>query len=127
MSNSCDNMTQLKQVRARCVTLTKNKDKQVLQVLAFQKSWRSFSHITVCILALCQWRTLGGGRPGRHLPTPPPLEEAVSVLKKYFSCIICTVMVWWRFGVFWGGLRRFNGQHDGFANRSNSQTSLPRA
>ena len=44
-------MTQLKQVRARCVTLTKNKDMQVLQVLAFQKSWRSFSHITVYILA----------------------------------------------------------------------------
>ena len=36
-------------------------------------------------------------------------------------------MVWWRFKVFWGGLRRFNGQHDGYANRSNSQTSLPRA
>ena len=51
MSNSCDNMTQLKQVRARYVTLTKNKDMQVLQVLAFQNSWRSFSHLTVYILA----------------------------------------------------------------------------
>ena len=29
--------------------------------------------------------------------------------------------------MFWGGLRRFKGQHDGYANRSNSQTSLPRA
>ena len=31
------------------------------------------------------------------------------------------------FGVFWGGLGCFNGPHDGYANRSNSQTSLPRA
>ena len=31
------------------------------------------------------------------------------------------------FGVFWGVLGCFNGPHDGYANRSNSQTSLPRA
>ena len=33
---------------------------------------------------------------------------------------MCTVMVWWSLGCF-------NGPHDGYANRSNSQTSLPRA
>ena len=27
----------------------------------------------------------------------------------------------------WGGSGYFNGQHDGYANRSNSLTSLPRA
>ena len=31
------------------------------------------------------------------------------------------------FGVFWRGLGCFNGPHGGYANRSNSQTSLPRA
>ena len=30
-------------------------------------------------------------------------------------------------GVFWGGFECFDGPHDGYANRSNSQTSLPRA
>ena len=30
-------------------------------------------------------------------------------------------------GVFWCGWGCFNGPHDGYANRSNSQTSLPRA
>ena len=34
------------------------------QVIAFQKSWRSFSPITVCILAQCQCRTQGGGGGG---------------------------------------------------------------
>ena len=29
--------------------------------------------------------------------------------------------------MFWDGLVCFNGPHDGYANRSNSQTSLPRA
>ena len=31
----------------------------LIKVLAFQKSWRSFSPITVCLLS--QWRTEGGG------------------------------------------------------------------
>ena len=31
------------------------------------------------------------------------------------------------FGMVLGGLRCFNGPHDGYANRSNSKTSLPRA
>ena len=30
------------------------------------------------------------------------------------------------FGVVLGGLECFNGPHDGYANRSNSKTSLPR-
>ena len=30
------------------------------------------------------------------------------------------------FGVVLGGLGCFNGPHDGYANRSNSKTSLPR-
>ena len=62
---------------------------------------------------------------GGGADTPPP-QEAISVLKKN-SRIICTVMVWWMFGVFWGGFECFDGPHDGYANRSNSQTSLPRA
>ena len=57
---------------------------------------------------------------------PTPHEEDVSVLK-FFSRIICAVMVWWSLGCFCGGFRCFNGPHDGNANRSNSQTSLPRA
>ena len=71
------------------------------QVLAFQKSWRSFSPITVCIIAQCQCRTGGGWG---HVPLPPHEEAAVSVLKK-FCAFICTVMVWWClgcFGVVWG-------------------------
>ena len=31
------------------------------------------------------------------------------------------------FGMVLGGLGCFNGPHDGYANRSNSKTSLPRA
>ena len=38
------------------------------QVLAFQKSWRSFSPITVCIIAQCQCRT--GGEAGGMCPYP---------------------------------------------------------
>ena len=51
---------------------------------------------------------------------PHPQEEDVSVLKQFFSRIICTVMVWWSLG--WFGVF-----HDGYANRTNSQMSLPRA
>ena len=29
--------------------------------------------------------------------------------------------------MFWDGFECFNGLHDGYANRSNSQTSFPRA
>ena len=56
--------------------------------------------------------------------------EAVDFLKKEISRIICTVMVWWSFGCFGvvlGVLGCFNEPYDGYANRSNSQTSLPRA
>ena len=45
----------------------------LIQVLAFQKSWRSFSSFTVCIVAQCQCRNQGGGVAGG--------EEAVSFLK----------------------------------------------
>ena len=42
------------------------------QVLAFQKSWRSFSPITVCIIAQCQFQTGGGGGgAGGTCPHPP--------------------------------------------------------
>ena len=64
---------------------------------------------------------------------PPTLhEEDVSVVFFFFFFlrIICTVMVWWSLGCFrvvWGVLGCFNGPHDGYANRSNSQTSLLRA
>ena len=55
------------------------------QVLAFQKSWRSFSPITVCIIAQCQCQTGGGGGGGgggARAPTPHE-EAAVSVLKSF--------------------------------------------
>ena len=56
----------------------------------------------------------GGGGGGRGGTCHPP-EEAVSVL---FFAHYMSIMVWWRFGVFWGGLGCFNGPHDGYANRS---------
>ena len=37
----------------------------------------------------------------------------------------CGVLGW--SGVFLGGFEYFDGPHDGYANRSNSQTSLPQA
>ena len=50
-------------------------------------------------------------------------EEAVSVLK--------TFSAHYKYGIglveVWGGFECFDGPHDGYANRSNSQTSLPRA
>ena len=52
--------------------------------------------------------------------TPLPSEKAVSVFFSHYMSIIMTIMVW-------GGLACFNGPHDGYANRSNSHTSLPRA
>ena len=70
------------------------------QVIAFQKSWRSFSPITVCILAQCQCRTQGGGGGGGARVRPTPNEEDVSVLNNFCSGIICTVMVWWSLGSF---------------------------
>ena len=64
------------------------------QLIAFQKSWRSLSPITVCILAQCQCRTQGGGGGGGGARVRPTLnEEAVSVLNNFCSGIICTVMV----------------------------------
>ena len=64
-----------------------------LQVLAFQKSWRSFSPITVCIIAQCQCRTGGGGGGGARAPH----EEA-----NFFSHIYMYGNVLVVFGVFWG-------------------------
>ena len=59
----------------------------------------------------------GGGAEGACAPPPPPppLEEAVSVLKK-----IC-------FTHFMYGNGLVEVWHDGYANRANSLTSLPRA
>ena len=73
------------------------------QVIAFQKSWRSFSPITVCILAQCQCRTQGGGG-GTRAPNPQR-KRAVSVLNNF--CLV------------WGVLGCFNGPHDchAFAER----------
>ena len=62
--------------------------------------------------------------------TRAPPQRGCECPKKYISRIICTVMVWWRFGFVrgvLGGLGCFDGPHEGYANRSNSQTSLPRA
>ena len=96
------------------------KEQEKLQVLAFQKSWRSFSPITVCIIAQCQCRSGGGGggRLGGGLiardPTPHE-EAAVSVLKK-ISHIYMYGNVLVVFGVFWGGLGYFEAV--GFQKRN---------
>ena len=45
--------------------------------------------------------------------------------KKKFSALYVMALV--GFGMVLGGLGCFNGPHDGYANRSNSKTSLPRA
>ena len=58
------------------------------------------------------------GGPGGKLPP----QEAVSVLKKFAHFMYGNGLV-----EVWGGLLCFNGPHDGYANRSNSQTGLPRA
>ena len=76
------------------------------QAVAFQKSWRSFSPITVCIIAQCQCRTGGGGGVGGMCPPPPPPRRGRGECpKKIFRTFICTVMFWWClecFGVVWG-------------------------
>ena len=66
------------------------------QVIAFQKSWRSFSPITVFLHNASAGPRGGGGARVR----PTPNEEAVSVLNNLCSGIICTVMVWWSLGNF---------------------------
>ena len=62
---------------------------------------------------------------GAHAPTPH--EEDVSVLKKFFFSHYMYGNGLVEFGVLWGGLGYLKRPHDGYANRSNSQTSLPRA
>ena len=74
-----------------------------LQVLAFQKSWRSFSPITVCIIAQCQCRT--GGEAGGTCPYPPrrgrgECPKQISRIYMYGNGLVV-------FGVFWGGLGYF--------------------
>ena len=76
---------------------------KIIQVLAFQKSWRSFSPITVCILHNASAGL--GVRLGARAPTPHE-EAAVSVLKKK-SRIYMHGNGLVVFEVFWGGLRYF--------------------
>ena len=63
-----------------------------IQVLAFQKSWRSFSPITVCIIAQCQCRT--GGEAGGTCPYPPRRGRGECPKKTFVHCV-------------WGGLGCF--------------------
>ena len=68
------------------------------------------------------------GGLGAHAPKPH--EEDVSVLKNLLAnngLYGNGLVEFGVFGVVWGGLGCFNGPHYGYANRSNSQTSLPRA
>ena len=67
----------------------------------------------------------GGGGAGVHVPSTPH-EEDVSVLKNILFANYMYGNGLVEFGVVWGVLWCFNGPHDGYANRSNSQTSLPR-
>ena len=65
-----------------------------------------------------------GGGLETYAPSPPP-EVAVSVLKNFKHYMYGNGLV-----EMWGdldGLGCFNGPHYGYANRSNSLTSLPRA
>ena len=71
----------------------------MIQVLAFQKSWRSFSPITVCIIAQCQCRT-GGGGGGLGARAPTPYEEAAVSVLKFFLHIYMYGNVLVVFGVF---------------------------
>ena len=59
---------------------------------------------------------VGGGGLAARAPTP--YEEVVSVLKIIAHYMYGNGLVVWVL---------FNGPHDSYANRSNSQTSLPRA
>ena len=46
----------------------------LIKVLAFEKSWRLFSPITVCILSQCRTEG-GGGGGGGTVPAPKRLED----------------------------------------------------
>ena len=75
------------------------KGAEFLTSISFSKSWRSFSPITVCILAQCQCRT----------QPPPPPKEAVSVLKEIVRALYDTASleVWRVLGWFgWCGVFR---------------------
>ena len=170
----------------------------VKQVLAFQKSWRSFSPITVLLHNdSARPGGGGGGGGGAGVTCPHPLRRGRGECPIFFSHIYMYGNVLVVFGSFWGGLGYFeavgfdeavgfekrnlahymygdglvvfgvflvglgyfeavgfqkrnlahymygdalvgfgmvlgglgcfNGPHDGYANRSNSKTSLPRA
>ena len=74
------------------------------QVLAFQKSWRSFSPITVCIIAQCQCKTAGGGG-GAGDTCPHPLRRGRGECPKKNSRIYLYgngLVVSGVFGVVWG-------------------------
>ena len=93
MLNGCNNFIQ---------SLQKGK---ASQVLAFQKSWRSFSPITVCFIAQCQCRT--GGEAVGTCPYPPPPRRGRGECPKNFSRIYMYGNGLVVFGVVWGGLGCF--------------------
>ena len=73
------------------------------QVIAFQKSWRSFSPITVCILAQCQCKTQGRGGGGGGGTRAPHLQRRGREYPKEFlfgHYMYCNGFV--EFGEFWG-------------------------
>ena len=73
-------------------------------MLAFQKSWRSFSPIILCILAHCQSPPSRRGR------------ECAKKIAHYMILRVYTVMVWGGLVEVWYGLGCFNGPHDDYAN-----------
>ena len=79
------------------------------QVLAFQKSWRSLSPITVCIIAQCQCRT--GGGAGDTCPHPPQRGRGECPKKNSRIYMYSNGLV-----VFWGGLGYFEAV--GFQKRN---------
>ena len=89
---------------------TKNES---ISAQTFQKSWRSFSPITVCTLAQCQCQTQWG--PWGSSPPPIGCDVLIFFRALYdIASIYCNglVEVW---GVL-GDLGCFNVPHDGYAN-----------
>ena len=67
------------------------------------------------------------GEPGGTCPQPPPPPRRGRECPYVFFAHHMYGNGLVEFGVVWCVFGCFDGPHDGYANRSNSQTSLPRA
>ena len=80
--------------------------------ISFSKNWRSFSPITVCIIAQCQCRT--GGEAWSTCPYPPRRGRGECPKKNFAHFMYGNGLV--VFGVVWGGLGYFEAV--GFQKRN---------